>query len=97
MGESLTRGSLSVFLLILLIGDPDGVSVLSSNNWPAAKMACLLHSSSNPHSTLGFTSDMLACYTDNTDGPRCENASRDLLGCDRDDNVLLSSCSVVGY
>jgi len=61
------RSAVSVLLLMLSTGDPDGVPVLGANYWSATKMACLLHSTAHPDSALSFTGNMLACYTDNFD------------------------------
>ena len=58
------RSAVSILLLTLSTGDPDGISVLCANYWPAATMACLLHSAPHPDPTLGFAGNMLACHTD---------------------------------
>ena len=97
MGES-SRGS-PVFVLPLTpsVGDPHGLPVLGVDNWPPAEMACLLQSTPHPYPAFGFASNMLACYADHSECPRCKEAACNMLGCDCNDNLLFSSCSAMGY
>ena len=66
MGVSSMRSPASILLPTLSTGDPDRIPVLGANYWPAAKMACLLHSAPHPDPTLSFAGDMLAGYTDHS-------------------------------
>jgi hypothetical protein len=84
-------------LLTPQIGDPNRISVLGADNRLAAKMACLLHSTPHPHPTPSFASDMLACYTDNFERSRRKKAACNMLGRNCNNNVLFSSCPVMGH